>query len=148
MLFGPVSIINSYQSLSRQILARFLYATSYREDLAQLVTARNPPSFLRHRGTLLPAAGSIVKTLADVGTLLAEIESDQKGVPVLVRQYLKLNARLLGFNLDPSFGSVLDGLMLVDLADVDRAILARYMGAGRAKEFLAFHGVAGRRRAS
>jgi putative hemolysin len=146
MLFGPVSISNSYQSLSRQILARFLYATSYREDLAQLVTARNPPSFLRHRGTLLPAAGSIVKTLADVGTLLAEIESDQKGVPVLVRQYLKLNARLLGFNLDPSFGSVLDGLMLVDLADVDRAILARYMGAGRAEEFLAFHGVAARRR--
>jgi putative hemolysin len=148
MLFGPVSISNSYQSVSRQILAQFLYATSYRRDLGELVAPRNPPPFLRHRGALVPAAGSIVKTLADVGALLSEIESDRKGVPVLVRQYLKLNARLLGFNVDPSFGSVLDGLMLVDLADVDRAILTRYMGPERAAGFLTFHGVTGHRRAS
>jgi putative hemolysin len=147
-LFGPVSISNSYNSLSRQILAQFLYATSYRQDLGELVAPKNPPSFLKGRGALLPVAGSIVKSLADVAALVAEIEADQKGVPVLLRQYLKLNARLLGFNLDPSFGDVLDGLMLVDLADVDRGILARYMGADRAATFLRYHGVAARRQAS
>ena len=145
MLFGPVSISNTYQSLSRQILVRFLYATSYRRDLADLVVPRNPPVFLRHRGALAPIAGSIVRSLADVSTLLAEIESDRKGVPVLLRQYLKLNARLLGFNIDPSFGSVIDGLMLVDLTDVDRAILARYMGAEPAAAFLRHHGAFDRR---
>lgn len=148
MLFGPVSISNTYQSVSRQILARFLYATSYRADLGELVVPRNPPAFLRHGAPVSPAAGSLIRTLADVGALLAEIEADQKGVPVLVRQYLKLNARLLGFNLDPAFGSVLDGLMLVDLVEVDRTILARYMGAERATRFLALHGAAPRRRAS
>ena len=148
MLFGPVSISNSYQSLSRQILARFLYATSYRADLGELVSARNPPAFLRHRAPIRPVAGSVVKTLAEVGALLAEIEEDHKRVPVLVRQYLKLNARLLGFNLDRAFGSALDGLMLVDLAEVDRSILARYMGARRAERFLALHDAAGHRRAS
>jgi putative hemolysin len=148
MLFGPVSISNSYQSLSRQILVRFLYATSYRQDLAELVSPRNPPLFLRHRGALAPIAGSIVRSLADVSTLLAEIESDRKGVPVLLRQYLKLNARLLGFNVDPSFGSVIDGLMLVDLTDVDRAILVRYMGAEPAVAFLRHHGTPDRRQAS
>jgi putative hemolysin len=148
MLFGPVSISNTYQSVSRQILARFLYATSYRADLGELVAPRNPPAFLRRRAPVSPVAGALVKTLADVGALLAEIEADQKGVPVLVRQYLKLNARLLGFNLDRAFGSALDGLMLVDLVDVDRTILARYMGAERAEKFLALHGAASRRRAS
>lgn len=148
MLFGPVSISNTYQSVSRQILARFLYATSYRADLGELVVPRNPPAFLRRRAPVPPVAGSLVRTLADVGALLAEIEADQKGVPVLVRQYLKLNARLLGFNLDRAFGSVLDGLMLVDLVDVDRTILARYMGGERAARFLALHGAAARRRAS
>ena len=54
-------------------------------------------------------------------------------MPVLLRQYLRLNARFLGFNTDPAFGDVLDALMLVDLTQVSRAVLARYMrreGAG------------------
>jgi putative hemolysin len=148
MLFGPVSISNDYHSLSRQILARFLYATSYRRDLGELVTPRNPPPFLRPRPVTHPVAGPIVKSLAEVGTLLSEIESDRKGVPVLVRQYLKLNARLLGFNVDPQFGQALDGLMLVDLTAVDRALLTRYMGAPAADAFLAHHGAEVRRRAS
>jgi hypothetical protein len=43
-------------------------------------------------------------------------------------QYLKLNAKLLGFTVDRDFGNVIDGLVLVDLADVEPRILARYMG--------------------
>jgi hypothetical protein len=62
------------------------------------------------------------------------------GMPVLLRQYLKLNAKLLGFNVDPDFGDVLDGLMLVDLTKVQRAILVRYMGRGEAAQFLEHHG--------
>lgn len=141
MLFGPVSISNSYHSLSREILARFLYATSFAGEYGALVAARNPPAFLRGRSPCVAVPGAIVRTLADVGTVLAEIEADQKGVPVLVRQYLKLNARLLGFNVDPAFGNALDGLMLVDLTEVDRRILTRYMGSGRAETYLSFHRV-------
>ena len=140
ILFGPVSISNEYQSVSRQILARFLYATSYSASLGPFVEARNAPAFLRTRRDVRPVAGMMARTLADVGTLLSEIESDGKGVPVLLRQYMKLNARLLGFNVDPAFGNALDGLMLVDLADVDRAILSRYMGPDAAAAFLAHHG--------
>ena len=44
-----------------------------------------------------------------------------------------------GFNVDPDFGDVLDGLMLVDLAQVQRAILVRYMGRENATRFLAYH---------
>jgi hypothetical protein len=32
------------------------------------------------------------------------MEGDGKGVPVLLRQYLKLKAKLIGFNVDPQFG--------------------------------------------
>ncbi len=148
LLFGSVSISNHYQSVSRQILARFLYATAYKADLGQFVSARNPPPFLRCRFDASLLVGAAVRTLADVGALLAEIERDQKGVPVLIRQYLKLNAKLLGFNVDATFGNVLDGLMLVDLTEVDRAILFRYMGSGGAASFLAHHGILAERRAS
>ena len=60
-------------------------------------------------------------------------------MPVLLRQYLKLNAKLLGFNIDPNFGDALDALMMVDLATVDRAILNRYFGRQEAVQFLAWH---------
>jgi len=52
---------------------------------------------------------------------------------------LKLNARLIGFNVDPAFGETLDALMLVDLTAVDLPILNRYLGRDDAKHFLAYH---------
>jgi hypothetical protein len=48
----------------------------------------------------------------------------------------KLNAKLLGFNRDPDFGDVIDGLMLVDLTKVDRDLLGRYLGKVNAESFL------------
>jgi len=71
-----------------------------------------------------------------------ELEAERRGMPVLLRQYLKLNAKLLGFSVDPAFGHVLDGLVVVDLLDVDRALLARYLGKDGAAKFLAYHDAA------
>jgi putative hemolysin len=49
---------------------------------------------------------------------------------VLLRHYLRLNARLLAFNVDPDFGEVIDALMLVDLAQIDERIIRHYVGDG------------------
>ena len=52
---------------------------------------------------------------------------------------LRLNARVLGFNVDPAFGDALDALLTVDLLEIDPAILARYLGKPGAAAFTAFH---------
>ena len=57
------------------------------------------------------------------------MEPDGKGVPVLLRQYLKLNATLLEFNVDPEFANCLDALLMVDLRTAPGVVLKRYMGA-------------------
>jgi putative hemolysin len=154
ILFGTVSISGDYESLSQQLLAAFLYTTRYRADLGRWVQPRTPPKFIRDGGELLPdravgrnpgvgrsptLATSVVRTAADVDALVTEIESDAKGMPVLLRQYLKLNARLLGFNVDPAFGGVLDGLMMVDLMDVEPQLRVRYMGKSGADRFSALN---------
>jgi putative hemolysin len=133
-LFGVVSISDDYDSTSRQLLIRFLQTTRFDADLGRLVRAHNPPP---------PAANGIAETavverLEDVSALIRGIEPDGKDVPVLLRQYLKLNARLLGFSIDPAFGNVLDGLVVVTLDDVEPAILARYMGRADAEAFRAW----------
>ena len=71
---------------------------------------------------------------------MADIESDDKGVPVLIRQYLKLGGRMLGFNIDAQFSDVVDGLIRVDLRETDHRILQRYMGQEEAQAFINYHG--------
>jgi hypothetical protein len=78
-------------------------------------------------------------SLESVSELVRAIESDGKPMPVLLRQYLNLNARLLAFSVDPDFGDAVDGLMLADLMDVPRPMLRRLMGGAGAERFVACH---------
>jgi putative hemolysin len=135
-LFGPVSISADYRSLSRDLLARFLTTSSLRSPLARLVRPRTPVRAEVEAVSLVRTR--VVSRIDDLETMVAEIECGRR-LPVLVRQYLKLNARLLGFSVDPAFGNVLDGLMLVDLLDVPSAALDRYLGRDGAAAFRAYH---------
>ena len=80
-----------------------------------------------------------LRDLEDVSAFIAEIEADQKGVPILLKQYLRLGGRLLGFNVDPDFSNVLDVLIMVDLRRTAPKILSRYMGRDGAQSFFAHH---------
>jgi putative hemolysin len=124
-LFGPVSISNRYRDSSQRMLMAFLQQNHYNAELGHLVRALNPvPAEAPPTGE----AGPVARDIRDVDRLVAAAERDGKGMPVLLRHYLKLHATLLGFNVDPHFGDVLDALMMVDLTRVDPAILARYVG--------------------
>jgi hypothetical protein len=39
-------------------------------------------------------------------------------VPVLLRQYLALNAKIICFNIDPKFSNSLDGFLVVDMEKI------------------------------
>jgi putative hemolysin len=127
VLFGPVSISHDYQGVSRRLMVEYLEEKHRDEAFAANVKAKNPP-----REKLDPVERKALETLVrdadDVSTLVSELEEDNKGMPVLLRHYLKLNARILSFNVDPSFGHCIDGLIVVDLRTTDPKILRRFMG--------------------
>jgi putative hemolysin len=135
LLFGPVSISARYSEASHQLLVAFLRQHHLAAEFAELVEALHAP-----RTHPAPAA-PVARSIDDLNDFVQRVEADGKGMPVLLRQYLKLNARLIGFNVDPAFGAVLDALMLVDLTTVDVSILARYLGRVDAERFLAHHAV-------
>ncbi|MBS3821677.1 MAG: glycerol acyltransferase, partial [Phycisphaerae bacterium] len=140
-LFGPVSISNDYNALSRWLMVKFVTSTRLAPDLAALCTPRNPMR-TRKRGRVIRQLDSIViKDLDEVNDLITDIEQQHRTVPILLKQYLRLGARLLAFNIDPDFGDALDGLMYVDLRHTDPRILAKYLGREDHKQFLAHHGV-------
>ena len=132
VLFGAVSISNDYAPLSRYLMERFLH-TRRIDRLAALVSARCP---YRHETAMPRRAAGLTYEAADIedlSSLVAEIEKDGKGVPVLVRQYLKAGGRVLGTNVDRRFSNTLDALIMVDLESLPPAMIARYAGRGEAK---------------
>ncbi len=139
-LFGAVSIADDYDTVTKQLLMAFLRSHQYDAEMAAHVTPRNPPRLPRLTANQAAEFAVVTREAADVEELVREIEHDRRGMPVLLRQYLKLGARLLGFNVDPQFGDVLDGLVLIDLPRMDRAILDRYLGPG-ADDFVRWHGL-------
>jgi len=141
ILFGPVSINSEYQTTSRQLLVSFLKQNESLPDLAKLVKPRKPMRVNPIRKWNLRKVKTSVKDLDDVESLIADIESNLTGVPILLRQYLRLGGKLLAFNIDPDFSYVLDGLILVDLTKTEPKVLDRYMGRDKRDAFLAYHGV-------
>ncbi|HEY6239345.1 MAG TPA: GNAT family N-acyltransferase [Burkholderiales bacterium] len=139
VLFGPVSISNSYAALSRQLMVEFLSANNIEADLARHVKPRQRFRSPRPSGWNEVEITS-VKDIEDLSRVIARIEGDGKGIPILLKQYLKLGGRLLGFSADGQFNDALDGLIMVDLRASEPRVLARYMGEEGAVAFLDWHG--------
>jgi len=135
VLFGPVSISNDYTSTSRQLMVKFLSAYRASQDLMPLVRARNP---FRSRPSKLTdeLIEATVWDVDEISALIADVEIDRKGMPILLKQYLRLGGELVAFNVDRRFSDALDGLIVVDLRKTDARLLERYMGKEGAARYL------------
>lgn len=130
-LLGPVSIDRRYQASSLGLMVGYLSARHGVLDAGARPLRPYAPADLRDAGWLAQGAG-----LADVDALskaVSALEPDGRGVPVLVRQYLRLGAEVLGFNVDPAFSDVVDALMLLDLDRMDDRRRTWFMGEPEAR---------------
>lgn len=139
VLFGPVSINKEYQSSSRQLMVTFLKIHNYLPELAAKVKARTPFRGRKLKGWDKKKSDRVITSIDDVSDVVSDLEWDDKGVPILLKQYLKLGGKLLGFNVDPNFSDVLDGLILVDTIKTDPNIMVRYMTKEKLYELHKFH---------
>lgn len=140
-LFGPVSISRDYNSLSRKIMVAFLQDNKLHPQLASFVKPRNPFRYMRSRRLMREFISANLQNVDDCSALVSSVETDGKGIPVLLKHYLKLNATILSFNVDKDFSDVLDGLIMVDFTEVDSRLLGKYMGEDKCRAYLARHGI-------
>jgi len=136
-IFGPGSISNAYQSISQQMMLAFLRAHSHITASRYHVKAKNPPHWPRQ--DTVETGSRLMQGVQELSALISEIEADGKGVPVLLRQYLQLNAKFLSWHRDPTFGNTLVGLMLGDMTTTDPRLLERHMGKEGAARFIEYH---------
>jgi putative hemolysin len=141
VLFGAVSISNTYNRASRELIYSFFEARKQRDALADLVTPRQAFRTGRLRNWDCRAVCRVLRDLDELSESIADVEIDGKGLPILLKQYAKVGGKLLGFNVDRKFSDVLDGLVLVDLRETEPAVLERYMGREGVAAFRCHHGL-------
>ena len=138
-LFGPVSITGEYEPISRHLIAAFFRSHVHRNDLSRLVKPRTPLQRCRISEREIRTAIGLLQDIQELSDMVADLEADKKGIPILLKQYAKLGGKSVGFNIDPAFSNALDALIIVDLTQTDRRMLERYMGEEAAGAFLSYH---------
>jgi putative hemolysin len=116
-LIGPVSISNSFSTLSKDLLVDFIRKNHFDNNLAEFVKPRKKYRF-QHKGE-----GSALKDMSKndikvLDNMISDIEVDQTKIPVLLKKYLKQNAKIIAFNIDPKFNNSLDGFLVMEVSDI------------------------------
>lgn len=127
-LYGTVSISGEYTPASRALILSYLKAHCMQQELMGEAKAFYPPTdcdLLSEDARLIPTALPELRLLTG---MVADLEPDNKSIPVLLRQYLRLGGEMLSFGIDNDFGGTLDCLVLVDMSKAPQRILDRYCG--------------------
>ncbi len=123
-LIGPVSISNAFSKFSKSLIVNFIYKNHFDPEMARMVKPRKQfkADFSKIDADILTATSNSLKNL---DSLIAEIETSHIKVPVLLRQYVALNAKIICFNIDPKFSDCLDGFLVLDLETVPADMLEK-----------------------
>ncbi len=126
-LIGGVSISNQFSNFSKSLMIEFMKSHYYDPYIAQYVRPKK-----EFKVKLKDADKDFVfdETEADLNKfdkLIDEVEPGALRLPVLLKKYIKQNAKLVAFNVDPLFNNAVDGLMYIKIADLPESTVRPVM---------------------
>lgn len=126
-LIGGVSISNKFSEFSKSLMIEFMKSNYYDPYVAQYI---NPKKEFKVK--LKDADKDFVfdESEADLNKfdkIIDEIEPGNLRLPVLIKKYIKQNAKVVGFNVDPLFNNAIDGLMYIRIADLPESTVKPVM---------------------
>jgi putative hemolysin len=122
-LLGPVSISNNYSPISKDLIIKFIMANHYNWHLAQKIKPRNAYKFRSNDPNINILMDSTDRDINKLDKTIGDMDALNSGLPVLMKKYIKLNAKIICFNVDPKFNNCLDGLIMLDVFDVPKSTL-------------------------
>lgn len=116
-LMGPVSMSGGYSMAAKWLLIDYIRANHWNAELAKYVVPRNG---VRALGRPVVEASLIrgVRSDEEIDKLIRDVEPTGQGMPVLMKKYLQLGGRVMGFNVDPLLNDALDTMLILDLCDM------------------------------
>ncbi len=117
-LIGPVSISNDYSRQSKSLIEQFIKENYFDYSMSTFIVPRNkfriPRTIYQKNRIIIEGIDDDIKIL----DLWIKEFQPELSVPVLIKKYLQMNGRIIGFNIDPDFSNCLDGLMFVNISDI------------------------------
>ena len=117
-LTGGVSISNQFSNFSKSLMIEFMKSHYYDPYIAQYIHPKK-----EYKVKLKDADKEFIfdGTKADLNKfdkVIDELEPGNLRLPVLIKKYMKQNAKLVAFNVDPKFNNAIDGLIFMRIADL------------------------------
>jgi putative hemolysin len=126
-LLGGVSISNQFSNFSKSLMIEFMKSNYYDPYIAQYIHPKK-----EFKVKLKDADKDFIfdEAEADLNKfdkIIDELEPGNLRLPVLIKKYIKQNARLVAFNVDPMFNNAIDGLMYIRVADIPESTMKPVM---------------------
>jgi putative hemolysin len=126
-LLGGVSISNQFTDFSKSLMIEFMKSNYYDPYIAQYIKPKK-----EFKVKLKDADKDFIfdEAEADLNKfdkIIDELEPGSLRLPVLIKKYIKQNARLVAFNVDPLFNNAIDGLMYIRIADLPESTVKPVM---------------------
>lgn len=122
-LIGPVTISGKYSEVSKELIMKFIMRNHWDRELAMCVAPRSKYRVVTNDPDVDVMVEASGKDIAALDKFIGDIEPSNDKLPILLKKYISLNGRLIGFNIDPKFNMCLDGLLILDLFDVPMATI-------------------------
>ena len=121
-LMGGVSISNKFSDFSKSLMIEFMRSHYYDSVVAQYVHPKNDFKVkLKVKEKHLFFEG-LDNDLNKFDKLIDDLEPEMR-MPVLIKKYIKQNAKVIAFNVDPNFNDAIDGLMYIRISDLPESTI-------------------------
>ena len=126
-LIGGVTISDKFSNFSKSLMIEFMKSNYYDPYVAQYVHPKK-----EFKVKLVDADKDLVfdESEADLNKfdrIIDELEPENLRLPVLIKKYIKQNAKVVAFNVDPLFNDAVDGLMYIRIADLPESTVKPVM---------------------
>ena len=126
-LLGGVSISNQFSGFSKSLMIEFMKSNFYDPYIAQYIHPKKA-----YKVKLKDADKDFIfdeaeSDLNKFDKIIDELEPGDLRLPVLIKKYIKQNARVVAFNVDPLFNNSVDGLMYIRIADIPESTMKPVM---------------------
>ena len=126
-LIGGVSISNKFSNFSKSLMIEFMRSHYYDPYIAQYVRPKKEFKVKLKDGDKDFVFDETKADLQKFDKVIDELEPGNLRLPVLIKKYIKQNARVIAFNVDPLFNDAVDGLMYIRISDLPESTVKPVM---------------------
>lgn len=117
-LIGGVSISNQFSNFSKSLMIEFMRSHYWDPYVANFIRPKKEFKVKLKDADKEFVFDETQSDLVKFDRLIEEIEPGSLRLPVLIKKYIKQNAKVVAFNVDPLFNNAVDGLMYIRIADL------------------------------